>query len=237
MAKFLTTLLRCKRNIIRRQFADSKALCKQVTQNDELFSYNVDMTSFVKTDSKTLNDDVREITEGAGYIMFEQLFTEEDIVHARDVVHYYIKHDTQKATHFHGSDDSRPDLQARVWNLLNKGKIFEKMVQHPKVLKTVHCILGDDAQIGSVATNTLFPGATGQEPHLDYPYWDYYEKKHWPVPPKVKDVAFHMNVQATILLDDFTEENGATAVIPGTQVGFLSIWWTLMRPIGTNPAR
>ena len=86
------------------------------------------------------------------------------------------------------------------------------MAQHPTILK-----LGDDAQLGSIASNTIFEGS-GQEPHLDYPYWDYYDKNHWPHSPKQKDVPFFMNFQATILLDDFTVENGATAVRPGTQL-------------------
>ena len=50
------------------------------------------------------------------------------------------------------------NLQARVWNLLNKSKMFEKMVQHPKIVEIIEPILGDDFQLGSVATNTLFPG-------------------------------------------------------------------------------
>ncbi len=48
--------------------------------------------------------------------------------------------------------------QARVWNLLNKSKIYQKIVQHPKVMRIIDDILGDDFQLGSVATNTLFPG-------------------------------------------------------------------------------
>ena len=87
---------------------------------------------------------------------------------------------------FQGSEDSKPELQARVWNLLNKGTIFEKMVQHPTNLGIVRKILGDDMQLGSIASNTIFPGGSGQEPHIDYPYWDYYNKEHWPFPPKHK---------------------------------------------------
>ena len=85
---------------------------------------------------------------------------------------------------FKGGKDSKPDLQARVWNLLNKGRVFEKMVQHPTCLSIVRKILGDDMQLGSIASNTILPGGSGQEPHIDYPYWDYYNKKHWPFPPK-----------------------------------------------------
>ena len=72
-------------------------------------------------------------------------------------------------------------------------------------------------QLGSIASNTIFPGGSGQEPHIDYPYWDYYNKDHWPVPPKHPDVPYTMNVQWVIALDDLTEENGATSVRPKSQ--------------------
>ena len=49
-------------------------------------------------------------------------------------------------------------------------------VQHPTILEINRRILGDDCQLGSVASNTIFPGGSGQEPHIDYPYWDYYDK-------------------------------------------------------------
>ncbi len=56
-------------------------------------------------------------------------------------------------------------------------------------------MLGADFQLGSVAANTIFPGGTGQEPHVDYPYWDYFKRDNWPVPPKHRDVPFFMNMQ------------------------------------------
>ena len=91
------------------------------------------------------------------------------------------------------------------------------MVQHPTLLNVIRKVLGDDMQLGSIASNTIFPGGSGQEPHIDYPYWDYYDKLHWPFPPKHKDVPFNMNVQLLIPLDDLTPDNGATSVRPGSQ--------------------
>ena len=76
------------------------------------------------------------------------------------------------------------DKQKRVWNMLNKGDIFIPMIQHPFVMAVFEKILGDDFAMGSIASNTLLPGATGQEPHLDYPYWDFHNRKHWPLDPK-----------------------------------------------------
>ena len=118
------------------------------------------------------------------------------------------------ASSFQGGEGAKPELQARVWNLLNKGQIFEKMVQHPTVMNIIRNILGDDMQLGSIASNTIFPGGSGQEPHIDYPYWDYYSKSHWPYPPKHKDIPFNMNTQVLIPLDDMTSENGATSIRP-----------------------
>ena len=48
-----------------------------------------------------------------------------------------------KKSHFQGGEKARPDLQARVWNLLNKGKIFEKMVQHPTLLNITRSLIGN----------------------------------------------------------------------------------------------
>ncbi|XP_064623535.1 uncharacterized protein Mb3657-like [Lineus longissimus] len=191
--------------------------CKATLAQDPRLQYTVKPDDFQATDMNDVEDIVKEVTEGQGYLLLPQVFSPEDIAHARDVIYYLIKTEGQRATHFQGSDESRHDLQARTWNLLNKGMIFEKMVQHRKILAIVERILGDDLQLGSIASNTLFPGASGQEPHIDYPYWDFYERKHWPANPKVANVPFHMNMQVTVLLDDFTIENGASAVIPYSQ--------------------
>lgn len=192
-------------------------------QNDECGildprrSYTVDTNNYINP-VVNITDLYIEITQGNGFVIIPQAFSLEDIKHARQVIQYLLKTQGQKATHFQGSVDAKPELQARVWNLLNKGTIWEKMVQHPVVMKIASLILGDDFQLGSIASNSLFPGGSGQEPHIDYPYWDYYNNKHWPVPPKHRDIPFYMNMQVTVLLDDFTKENGATAVRPKSQL-------------------
>jgi hypothetical protein len=61
----------------------------------------------------------------------------------------------------------------RMWNLLEKGLIFEKLVQPEIPMKIVDKVIGDDFCLGSIAANYLQPGAAAQKPHLDYPYWDY----------------------------------------------------------------
>ena len=196
----------------------SEEYCNRETcpSKDPRLSYKVNMTDFplLNVDIETL---YTEIVSGSGYVIIPSAFSSADISHAREVILYLLSKQGDKASHFQGHKDAKANLQARVWNLLNKGRIWEKMVQHPIVVKLGTKILGDDLQLGSIATNTIFPGGSGQEPHVDYPYWDYYNKDHWPATPKVKGVHFFMNMQATVLLDDFTVENGATAVRPRTQ--------------------
>ena len=88
------------------------------------------------------------------------------------------------------------------------------MVQHPLVMKVFGKILGRQFILGSFAANRLLPGAPGQEPHIDYPYWDLHDTGEFPAGISA---GFHMNCQSLISLHEFTAENGATAVVPRSQ--------------------
>ena len=94
---------------------------------------------------------------------------------------------------------------------LNKGRIFEKMAQHPIILSISNKILGETSQISSLAANTVLPGQGGQLPHLDYPYYrSFYPSAN----PNIMDTAPPLATQFVTLLTDFTKENGGTALRP-----------------------
>lgn len=157
---------------------------------------------------------VDEMLDGRGYVVLPQVFTPEEVATARELIMTYSEHADDKVTHFHGHHADRIHLQRRVWNLLNKGDIFVEMVQREPVMSVMRAFLGDEFILGSIAANRLLPGGPGQELHIDYPYWDLYKRSSFPTR---LNPSFPLNAQATILLDDFTAENGATAVVPGTQ--------------------
>ena len=165
-----------------------------------------------------MNEDIEKyvkiMMEGKGYFTLPQLFSPNEIKEARDLIMNLSNQDRPKVTHFHGSHEDEVSLQRRVWNLINKGEIFQKMVQNPKIVEIASAFLGDEFILGSIAANRLLPGGPGQEPHIDYPYWDYYNKKSFPF---ALNPSFPLNMQVTILLDDFTENNGATAVLADSQ--------------------
>ena len=156
---------------------------------------------------------VDALLRGPGYYLVERVFTAAQIAEANRVINAHS--DTrQTVTHFHGANADKAHLQRRVWNLLNKGQVFIDMVQHPLVMATFSKILGRQFILGSFAANRLLPGAPGQEPHIDYPYWDMHDPAEFPVGI---NASFHMNCQSLISLHEFTAENGATAVVTRSQ--------------------
>jgi hypothetical protein len=160
-----------------------------------------------------VQDAMEHLTTGPGYYILKGGYSRKYALAARDRILELVRTEEQRATHFTAAG---MDKQKRVWNVQNKGDMFMAMLQHPFVMAVAERYLGDDFALGSIATNTLLPGATGQEPHLDYPYWDYFNKAHWPQSPRTKHTFFSMNMQAVILVDDFTKQNGGTAFVPGT---------------------
>ena len=156
---------------------------------------------------------VRELLDGGGAVRFPQLFSPAQIKTARDIVLAETADEKVTGSHFNQDDDDAL-LQRRVWNLIAKGDVFADMVVHPQIFETMQVMLGSDFTMGSICASRTMPGFGGQEPHIDYPYWDFHREKSFPT--RI-NASFPMNCQATILLDPFTEETGATAYRPGSQ--------------------
>jgi ectoine hydroxylase-related dioxygenase (phytanoyl-CoA dioxygenase family) len=157
---------------------------------------------------------VNELLIGGGAVLVKRAFSADEVKVARDAILHYSTNESDKATHFHGANEDKIHLQRRVWNLLNKGQVFERMVQKSEVVAVLNEFLGNEFILGSIAANRLMPGAAGQEPHVDYPYLDIFKPGSF---PKNMNSSFALNAQVTILLDEFTTDNGATAYTPGSQ--------------------
>ena len=67
-----------------------------------------------------------------------------------------------------------------------------------------------------MASNTIFPGGSGQEPHIDYPYWDYFKSENWPAEPKHRDVPFFMNLQVNPHSTEVMASHHAKHAIPSS---------------------
>ncbi|MGJ5618182.1 phytanoyl-CoA dioxygenase family protein [Sulfitobacter sp. MF3-043] len=168
--------------------------------------------------AKTANPDVivDELLNGGGAVKISGLFTPEQIAEARAIIMEHSEQNAEKVTHFQGAaeQEGKINLQRRVWNLLAKGEVFSQMAAHPVLMDILRKFLGTEFIMGSIAANRILPGGPGQEPHVDYPYWDFHKPETHPVG---FNGSFPMNAQVSIILDPFTAESGATGYYPGSQ--------------------
>ncbi|MCC2597159.1 phytanoyl-CoA dioxygenase family protein [Pusillimonas sp. MFBS29] len=92
----------------------------------------------------------------------------------------------------------------RVWNLINKAPDLAPLIEHPLVLPAVRNILGADCNLHDFQSTSIGPQTGGGAWHVDAPLGQIAE----PLPE------FPLTIQNVWLLDDFTEHNGATRVMP-----------------------
>ncbi len=157
------------------------------------------------------DDIVRELTEGQGYVILEGLFDADTVAEARARIL-----ECAKANAALGKRVDTPIYRAedQVYNLVDKGRVFEEMVQEPTILAVFSRILGSELKLGSFAARIVRRGSESQAVHFDYPYWTLYKDRSLPMN---MNQSFFLNCQATMMMEDFTAENGATMVAPGSQ--------------------
>jgi ectoine hydroxylase-related dioxygenase (phytanoyl-CoA dioxygenase family) len=91
----------------------------------------------------------------------------------------------------------------RLSDLVNKGSLFDICFTHPRVLAAISHVLRGEFKLSSLNFRAALPGQGLQALHAD-----------WGSAITPGD---YFVCNSIWLLDDFTEDNGATRVIPGSQ--------------------
>ena len=94
----------------------------------------------------------------------------------------------------------------RTYNLLAHGEIWQQVPVHPVVLELVEGVLGPQCLVSSLASISLAPGESSQVLHAD-------DQVQPLAKPHVATVCNSMWA-----LTDFTADNGATRVVPGSHL-------------------
>jgi ectoine hydroxylase-related dioxygenase (phytanoyl-CoA dioxygenase family) len=167
-------------------------------------------------DNYKVDEIVSELLDGDGAVVFPGLYSPEVIAEARQIIMDRSSAEPPRVTHFQGKAEieNKLSLQRRVWNLIAKGAVFSGIAEHPVIVDVMKHFLGTEFIMGSIAANRILPGGPGQEPHIDYPCWDFHKPETFPTR---LNSSFPMNAQVTIMLDPFTKESGATAYVPRSQ--------------------
>jgi ectoine hydroxylase-related dioxygenase (phytanoyl-CoA dioxygenase family) len=97
------------------------------------------------------------------------------------------------------------DQSQAVNALLNKGKPFTDLVQHPLALEFMGYLLGEKFLLSNMAALIKGPGGPAQVVHADQGFMP--EPWHFPCSANVM-----------WMLDDFIEVRGATRVVPGSHL-------------------
>lgn len=101
-----------------------------------------------------------------------------------------------------GKDSFSGFNSQRIFNILEKMPAVHAPAMHPDVVAVIEGRLDDQIQLSSTASNSIHPGQPAQALHCD----DTYYRFGRPSPP--------LGVTCAWAIDSFTEENGATVVIP-----------------------
>jgi ectoine hydroxylase-related dioxygenase (phytanoyl-CoA dioxygenase family) len=137
----------------------------------------------------------RESLDRDGYVLMTDVIETKLLDRLRDAFEAGCEKDGHAAV-------ARESGTRHVKDLVNRDPIFERVYTHPRVLAAVYHVLGDAFRVGQIGGRDPLPGFGQQGLHADWP-------------GRSKGEPFRV-VTTIWLLDDFTAENGATRVVPGT---------------------
>jgi ectoine hydroxylase-related dioxygenase (phytanoyl-CoA dioxygenase family) len=142
---------------------------------------------------------IHEDLDRLGYVMVEDVLDAETLAEVRRCVEQLYEEEGENA----GSEFRKEPGARRLANLVDKGEIFERLVLNPKVVELVRYVLGPKMKLSSFNARSTDPFTEDAQPlHCDA--------------GAVADGQGFWVCNTIWLLDDFTAQNGATRVVPGS---------------------
>lgn len=155
--------------------------------------------------------DFKRQLEEDGFLVLENLITEAECEHYKSLLDRdCLKYEKLHANSDAGSKDGlqNKSLEKVVYNLHNKDLSWFELFEHPKVLEVLDTVLKDGSYKGAdpyylnnISARCPLKGNPGQQLHLD---------------SRMAGINYCIVANVLWVLDDFTLENGATRVLPGS---------------------
>ncbi len=138
------------------------------------------------------------ILDERGYVVLESVLSPDELAGVREALEPHL------IAGPYGRNDFEGYRSRRVYALLAKSVVFADLVTHPRVLALLDRTLTSNYLLSAALAIHLEPGETAQPLHYD----DAFCRLPRPRP------AFGMS--AIWAIDDFSADNGATEVLPGS---------------------
>ena len=134
-----------------------------------------------------------------GYVLLEGLMGPSLLAELRARLQAVLHDEGHRA----GSEFRQEPNAHRLANLVNKGEVFWRAIAMPALLDGVRHVLGPDIKLSSLNARSADPhSADGQPLHVDM--------------AAVADERGYWVCNTIWLIDDFTADNGATRLVPGS---------------------
>jgi ectoine hydroxylase-related dioxygenase (phytanoyl-CoA dioxygenase family) len=134
-----------------------------------------------------------------GFLILENLMGGDLLARARARVDELFKQEGSQA----GSEFKLEPNSRRLANLVDKGEIFEQIIESPRILECMEHVLGSRFKLSSFNVRSADPDNGGAQPlHADS--------------GATPDELGYWVCNSVWMLDDFTPENGATRLVPGS---------------------
>jgi len=146
----------------------------------------------------TLSRDEKDFLDREGYLHLSGILAREQVDRINRRLAELLEEEAEDA----GKEVHQEAGTDRLADLVNKGAMFHVVLTQPRVLAAIARVLEDDLKLSSLNSRAALPGQGLQVLHADY---------NDPPPSGTYHVC-----NSIWLLDDFTQENGATRVVPGS---------------------
>jgi ectoine hydroxylase-related dioxygenase (phytanoyl-CoA dioxygenase family) len=136
-----------------------------------------------------------------GYVELPEFMSGELLETLRNRVDELFEEEGENA----GSEFRQEPGSRRLANLVAKGEVFEHIVSMPEVLEYIGAVLGADFKLSSLNARSANPHSDSLQPlHADM--------------AAIADERGYWVCNTVWMLDDFTTENGALRVVPGSHL-------------------
>ena len=174
---------------------DDSVITLEDLKGDLASRYKQIASSGSSVDSAIVEADLAALDRD-GYVIWENLLDTEECRQIREVVRPRLEHTGRNS--FEGLRTQR------IYSVLSRTRVCDRLVDNPRVLAVLDQLLMPNYLLSALQAINIQPGETAQLAHHDDGFY--------PIPrPRAPLTA------ATIwAIDDFTADNGATMVIPGS---------------------